>query len=69
MTGAAGDGHSCGWSGGRGVAWLLDVVAMGTLEPRGAHWPEQTVGAAGPAVSPGLIRYLRDRLANPELGT
>ena len=45
MTGAARDGHRCGPPGRRGLAWLLDTVAMDTAEP-GARWPEHLpVGA------------------------
>jgi len=45
MTGAARDGHRCGRPGRRGLAWLLDTVAMDTAEP-GARWPEHLpVGA------------------------
>ena len=45
MTGAARDGHRRGPPGRRGLAWLLDTVAMDTAEP-GARWPEHLpVGA------------------------
>ena len=45
MTGAARDGHRCGPAGRRGLAWLLDTVAMDMAEP-GARWPEHLpVGA------------------------
>jgi catechol 2,3-dioxygenase-like lactoylglutathione lyase family enzyme len=45
MAGAALDGHRWGPPGRRGLAWLLDTVAMDTAEP-GARWPEHLpVGA------------------------
>ncbi len=45
MSVAAVTGHRCGPAGSRGLAWLLDTVAMDTPEPD-ARWPEHlAVGA------------------------
>jgi Glyoxalase/Bleomycin resistance protein/Dioxygenase superfamily len=73
-AGAAGDGHRCGAAGRRGVAWLLDTVAMGTAEPGSAHWPEHLpVGALRvvrwSAQYDQTVSFYRDTIGLPVLET
>jgi len=73
MAAAAGNGHGRRPPGSRGLAWLLDTIAMDTSDP-GARWPEHLPVGALRVVrwSPNYdqtVRFYRDTIGLAVLET